>query len=65
MCSLSLRTWHEEAVEVSDNASEGGPVQRLVVHAAVDQVGQLRPFRGRQLVPVLVKQFLLKDGREP
>lgn len=37
-------------------------MRRLVVHAAVDQVGQLGPFRSRQLVPVLVKQPLLLGG---
>ncbi|TNN65067.1 hypothetical protein EYF80_024676 [Liparis tanakae] len=56
-------TGGEEAVEVSDNGPEGGPVRRLIVHAAVNQVGQLGPLGSRQLVPVLVEQLLLQRKR--
>lgn len=52
-------TWGEEAVEVPDDGPEGGPVRRLIVHAAVDEVGQLGPLGGRQLVAVFVEELLL------
>lgn len=60
---LSPPTWREEAVEVSDNRPEGGPVGGLVVHAAVNQIGQLGPLGSRQLVPVLIEQVLLQNTR--
>ena len=53
-------TWCEQAVEVSDDGREGGPVRGLVVHAAVDEVGQLGPLGRGQLVLVLVEQALLQ-----
>lgn len=58
MIVVSL-TWCEEAVEISDDGSEGGPVRRLVVHATVDQIGQFGPFGSRQLMAVFIEQVLL------
>lgn len=57
-------TWREEAVEVSDDGSERGALQRLVVHAAVDHTGQFGPFGSRKLVLVFVEQQLLHDTQE-
>lgn len=56
-------TWGEEAVQVTDDGAERGPEHGLVVHAAGDEVGQLGPLGGRQLVAVLVEQgFLSHTG---
>ena len=55
-----LLTRSEEAVEVSDDSSEGRSVGGLIVHTAVDEIGQLCPLRSRQLVAVLIEQAFLQ-----
>ena len=50
-------------MEVPDDGPEGGPEAGLVVHAAGDQVGQLRPLGGGELQPVRVEHVLLWNRR--
>lgn len=57
-------TWCEEAVEISDDGSEGGSVRRLIVHATVNQIGQFGPFRSWQLMSVFIEQVLLQEEQE-
>jgi len=48
-------TWCEEAVEVTDNCSEGGPECGLVVHAAGNQISQFGPLWRREVQVILVE----------
>ncbi len=64
MVCVESVTWREEAVEVSDDGSERGSLQWLVLHASVDHTGQFSPLRRWKLVLVFIEQQLLLDTQE-
>lgn len=57
---MDTQTWARETVEVTDDRSEGWPEFWLIVHAAVDQVGQFGPRGDRQLMVIFIEQMFLK-----
>lgn len=56
---VKLMTWTRESVEITNDRSEGCPERWLIVHAAVDQVGQFCPLGNRQMMAVLIEQVFL------
>lgn len=57
---LHILTRSDQTVELTDNTAAGRSEGCLVVHTLTDQIGQLCPRRGRQLLEALIQLPLLQ-----
>lgn len=56
----SVLTWSKQAVQITDDSSEGRPEVWLIIHASIYKVCQLCPLGCRELVLIFIELQLLQ-----